>query len=397
LSRRSTDPRLLAPLLGALAMLAPFAIDTFFPAFPDIEREFGISPAAMQQSLSIYLLGYAAMSLLHGALSDAYGRRRVVLLSLSVFALATVGCALAHSLPQLLVFRLLQGTAGGAGVIIGRAIVRDCFDGEQAVKVTANVTLVFAVAPAFAPIIGGWVLLWGGWRMIFWLLAGFVALLLLTAARLLPETHPSERRSAFSAAVLGRNYAAIVRDGRFLISGLILACNFASMFVYIADAPSFVLDILHLGRNQFGWLFMPLIGGMMVGARLSGMLAGKALPSRVVALGFVFIAGGALGNLGLSFLTAPSVPWAVLPMMVSGIGVALAQPTITLQMLDRFPAIRGAAASVQASITLGSNALVSAVVAPLVVSAATHMAMASAGFAAVSIALWLLQRRLYHR
>jgi DHA1 family bicyclomycin/chloramphenicol resistance-like MFS transporter len=99
----------------------------------------------------------------------------------------------------------------------------------------------------------------------------------------------------------------------------------------------------------------------------------------------------------LGFLTAPSVPWAVLPMMVSGIGVALAQITITLQMLDRFPAIRGAAASVQASITLGSNALVSAVVAPLVVSAATHMAMASAGFAAVSIALWLLQRRLYHR
>ncbi len=377
-------------------MLAPFAIDAFFPAFPAMQSDFGVGPAAMQQSLSVYLIGYASMSLWHGALSDAYGRRHVILISLTVFAFATAGCAMSETLPQLLLFRLIEGVAGGGGVIVGRAIVRDRYDGAEAMRMMSNVMLIFGLAPALAPIIGGWVLVWGGWRTIFWMLTGFAGTLALVSLVALPETHPQERRAAFSPTLLRRNYTSILCDSHYLLIGFAMAFNFAALFTYIAAAPTYVLDMLHLNEQQFGWLFVPIIGGMMIGARLSGWIAGRALPSRVIRIGFFLAGAGALSNLALSSLMAPVAPWSVLPLMISAIGVALAQPTLTLMMLDRFPALRGSAAAMQVTITLVCNAVVSGVIAPLASGTPMRLAVASAALAFAALVLWLVYRAISH-
>lgn len=394
MNRLRSNPRLLAPLLGCLAMLPPLAIDTFFPAFHVMEADFGVTPAAMQQSLSVYLLGYGGMSLLHGPLSDAYGRRGVILAALVVFLIGTIGCAMAPSLPVLLFFRGCQGLAGGAGSIVGRAVIRDRFEGAAATRLMSQMTLVFSIAPALAPIFGGWVLSWSNWRMIFWVIVGFTVLMLVAALLALPESHPRERRTPFSPGHLFRNYRSMLSDPPFLLLGIVLAMNFAVIFLYIASAPAFVLDLLHLNERQFGWLFVPIIAGMMTGAQTSVRLAGRALPVRVVQLGFVAIGTGMVCNLLVSLLAAPSVPWSILPVALSAIGVTLAQPILTLKMFDRFAAIRGTAASLQIGLSLVGSTLVSGLLSPLVSGSPVSMAVCAAVIAAISFGLWMLYRHL---
>jgi len=147
----------LAFLLAALAMFGPFCIDAIFPAFPAIARQFDATPLAMQQTISVYLLAYAALSLLIGALSDAWGRRVVILGGIGVFLIASAGCAVAQSMPELLAFRALQGTSAGIGLIVGRALIRDVFEGPEAQKLMSMISMIFGLAPALAPVVGAWI------------------------------------------------------------------------------------------------------------------------------------------------------------------------------------------------------------------------------------------------
>ena len=168
---------MLAVLLAGLGMLGPFSIDTYLPAFEGIAASTGATPVQLQQTLSSYLLGFAVMNLFHGALSDRFGRRPVVLWGLAVFTLASLGCALSETIAQLVAFRALQGLSAGAGVVVSRAIIRDMFPPADAQRVMSQVTIFFGVAPAIAPVLGGLLFVAAGWHSIFWLLVG-VGLLL---------------------------------------------------------------------------------------------------------------------------------------------------------------------------------------------------------------------------
>ena len=170
MTRTVAPPRMLAVLLGGLAGLAPFALDTYLPAFPEIAASLGTARATMQQSLTSYLAPYAAMMLVHGPLSDRYGRRATIIVALLMFSLGSLGCALAQSIEAFLGWRMLQGLSAGATMVVGRALIRDLFAGAAAQRQFALVNLVFTLAPAVAPIIGGYLLTTTGWRSIFWLL-----------------------------------------------------------------------------------------------------------------------------------------------------------------------------------------------------------------------------------
>src|SRR6187455_1292907 len=185
----------LAILLACLGMLGPFSIDTYLPAFTGIAKAIGASPVEMQQTLSAYLFGFAIMNLFHGALSDSLGRRPVVLAGLAVFTLASAGCALSNHISALVFFRALQGMSAGAGIVVSRAVIRDMFPPADAQRVMSQVTIFFGVAPAIAPMVGGFLFVHVGWPSIFWFLTGVGVLLLLANHRLLPETlHTSQRQ-----------------------------------------------------------------------------------------------------------------------------------------------------------------------------------------------------------
>jgi len=387
MSARST--RTLTLLLAGLAMFGPFSIDTIFPAFPQMAAQFGADKVAIQQTISVYLISYALMSVVHGPLSDALGRRRVILAGLVVFTLASAGCALSRDLPTLLAFRALQGLSAGVGLIVGRAVIRDVLQGDDAQRLMSQVSVIFGIAPAIAPIIGGWMLGAGRWPLIFWFLAAFGLMLLASVGRWLPEPHPPELRLPLQPRRLLRDYAAIGANPRFQRLAAAGALNFAGMFLYIASAPAFLMDLLGLGEREFAWLFIPTIGGMTLGAFLSGRLAGRWPPGRQVGAGFACSATAAALNVAYNVLApAIAVPWAVLPMSLFAFGVALVFPVLTLAILDMYPRQRGAASSLQAFFQLVLNSLVAGLLSPLLSHHGLHLALGMAAFVAGGWAIW---------
>jgi DHA1 family bicyclomycin/chloramphenicol resistance-like MFS transporter len=401
---------LLAGLLAALAMLGPFCIDAIFPAFPAISQRFGAGPIGMQQTISVYLFAYAALSLFVGAMSDAWGRRTLILSGLVVFLVGTIGCALAPSLHVLLVFRALQGASAGIGMIVGRAIVRDCFDGAHAQRLMANISLIFGIAPALAPVIGAGLVAWDGrplsappqgligWHALFWATALFTLVLIGLCLAVLPETHAHERRTPFLPRTLFENYRAIVKDRPFTALALALMFNSAGFFLYIANAPAFVLRILNLDQNHFPWLFVPAISGLMFGALLTGRLAGRVPVRRLVGAGYAVMLTASVLNLLAAFLVQPArVPWSVLPIAFGAIGVNLVAPAMNLLVLDRFPHYRGGASSVQAFLMLICSALLAGALGPLVAHSALSLALTSSTFYLLGLAGWRWYRALVKR
>lgn len=341
------DRPVFAILLAALAMLGPFSIDTYMPSFPDIGSTFAASAFELQFTISAFLATFAVMALFHGAIADSFGRRPVILANLALFVFASAGCALASAFHQLLWFRALQGLAGGAGMIVGRAMIRDSFAGDDAQRMMSTVTMIFGLAPAIAPIIGGWLQAWFGWRSVFAFLAAYAALLFVFCFWRLPETLPARDRQPFVLRRLFANYTKVFGNVRFVLVSSAIAFNFSAFFLYIAAAPVVIYQWLGLNESQFAWLFIPGISGIVIGAFISGRVAGRLRPPQTLHLSFGVMFAAVACNVGYHANAAPALPWTVLCVMFFTTGMALAMPTLMLLALDLFPHNRGMAASVQ--------------------------------------------------
>lgn len=378
----------LAALLAALATVGPFSIDTYMPAFAGIARSLDATPLQMQQTLSAYLFGFAFMNLFHGALADAFGRRAVILSGSAVFALSSLGCALAPHIGVLVAFRALQGLAAGAGVVVSRAVIRDMFPPEQAQRVMSQVTIYFGIAPAIAPMLGGWLFVHLGWESVFYFLAVIGALLWYLPWRHLPETLPPEKRQRFLPRPLLRGYWSMFSSARFLLLVVASGVPFNGMFLYVLSAPVFLGDHLHLSPTQFAWFFVINVAGIMGGAWLSGRLAGKVSHARQVRWGFRVMAGAAAGNLVANLIWAPHAAWAMWPIAIYSVGWAMVVPVVTLMVLDLQPERRGMASSLQAVVGAATNGVVAGAVAPLVMHDPVALAAASLALMSVGLFAW---------
>jgi len=384
----------LAVLLAVLGMLGPFSIDTYLPAFSGIARSLGATPAEMQQTLSAYLFGFAFMNLFHGALSDSLGRRPVVLWGLAVFTLASAGCALSQSIGQLVFFRALQGLSTGAGIVVSRAVIRDMFAPAQAQKVMSQVTIYFGVAPAVAPLIGGWLFVHLDWHSIFWFLT-FVGVALWTANfKLLPETLHLSQRQPFEVKHLMRGYWELGSNPRFFLLALASGIPFNGMFLYVLSAPAFLGELLQLAPSQFFWFFVLTIAGIMIGAWLSGRMAGRLPPKQQIRYGFTVMLLVSVVNVVANLVWVPQAWWAMFPIALFAFGWALMVPVVTLLVLDLHPERRGMASSLQACIGSTANGIVAGVLAPLVMHSALALAWTSMGMLGIGLLAWLwLHRR----
>ena len=389
-----TAPRwALAILLAVLGMLGPFSIDTYIPAFSAIAQSLNATPVQMQQTLSAYLFGFAFMNLFHGALSDSFGRRPVILSGLAMFTVASLGCALAQNVGQLIFFRALQGLSTGAGIVVSRAVIRDMFPPSEAQRVMSQVTIYFGVAPALAPIIGGVIAEYLDWHSIFWFLVGVGVVLWLANWRLLPETLHVQDRQPFQVRNLMRGYWQLLTDARFLLLALASGVPFNGLFLYVLSAPAFLGDILQLRPTQFFWFFVLSIGGIMAGSWLSGRMAGKVKPKNQIMQGFRIMLGVSAINVVANALLTPNAWWSLWPVTVFAFGWALMVPVVTLLVLDLYPARRGMASSLQAVVGSTANGIVAGVVAPLVMHSALGLAVMSTAFMAVGLLAWLWLRR----
>ena len=344
---RLSNPLKLAFVVGALSALGPFSTDTYFPSFPALAAHYGVTEIQMQATLSVYLMSLAGMNLFHGALSDSFGRRRVILTSLAAYTVTALACVFAPSFSSLLVLRFLQGMAAGAGMIVSRAVIRDLCDGVQAHKLMAQSAMLSGVAPVVAPILGGWLHVWFGWRGPFTFLT-FLGIALWFACRFgLPESLPKEARQPFHPGTLYKAYLSTIRMPAFLLMCLSMALGAGGFLLYVATAPDVAINILHLSETQFGWLFVPIVSGLIIGSAVSGRMAGRVAPGRMIALGFGFMGLGSAINLAVNLFLAPRIPWAVMPLSIYTFGIALVMPVLTVKSLDLVPQRRGLASSLQ--------------------------------------------------
>jgi DHA1 family bicyclomycin/chloramphenicol resistance-like MFS transporter len=347
----------------------------------------------VQQTLTAYLLAFAIMALWHGALSDAFGRRRVILISLGLFGLASAGCVLATRIEHLWVLRALQGMSAGAGVVISRAIVRDLFDGAAAQRLMSHITMMFAIAPAVAPMIGGRLQYWFGWRSVFVFLVLMTFTLWLACWRRLPETLPRARRQSLHAGYLARTYWKVLSSPLFLLACGGLALNFAGFFIYIMAAPVFLIQHLGVAETEFIWLFGPAMLGLVGGSWLSGRYAGKLSVWQTIRRGYLVMGSAVLLNLAINFLLPPSLPWSILPIPLYTLGMSLVMPSLTLMSLDPFPDQRGLAASCQMFLQSIFNGLVAGVIAPALWGSPLSLAYGMGGLVLLgAIFSWLHAR-----
>ncbi|QAU35474.1 multidrug effflux MFS transporter [Janthinobacterium sp. 17J80-10] len=386
---RPPGPILLAILLAGLAMLGPFSIDTYLPAFPNIQATLHASPIQVQQTLTAYMVAFALMILWHGALSDAFGRRNIILASLAVFAVASLGCAAVHSIEYLWAFRILQGVSAGAGVVIGRALIRDMYADARAARLLSLVTMIFSIAPAIAPILGGWIVKLLDWRSIFLFLFIYTLLLFWLCYKRLPETLPPEQRQPFNPAFLAQSYKKVLRSPLFHLKSGAVAFNFAGLFLYVAAAPVFITRHLGLGPDQFGWQFIPAVGGIFLGALAANRLAGKMPVPRQVLIGFCFLVGAGVLNVAYHAFFPAAVPWSVAPLFFYTFGMSVVAPGVTFMVLDLFPEIRGTVASCQSFTQTMLGAIVAGVIAPLLWHSVLWLAIGQLAMAVIALALWL--------
>lgn len=369
----------LAYALAALAALAPFAIDTYLPAFHVIGEALEATDLQIQQSLTFYLLPYAAMTLWHGAISDAIGRITTIKWGLGIFVFASIGCALASNVETLWFFRALQGMSGGAGNTVARAMVRDLFEGPQAQRVMATVQMLFGIAPAVAPIIGG-VLLGINWQFIFIFLAIYASVSLWAAIQFLPETMPPKKRMKLSVSNVLNSYQTIFNDREYMKLIIAIGANFSGFFLYVLASPVFLGKHLNLNPQQYGYLFIPTVTGMILGSYLAKHVAGRYASQHVIKAAYGWMGLIAFSNLAICYTQPIGLIANILPIALFNIGMAVSMPILSLAALDRHAKIRGTAASGQAFMQMLLSTVSAGMIVPFVWYAPSGLAIAMSGY-----------------
>jgi len=356
--------RHLTAIAALLAMIGPFSIDAYLPSFPDIEIEFGISRAVLSQSLAVYLLAFAISTLFWGPLADRFGRRLVILVSMALYTLGSIGCALAEGTEAFMLLRVVQGLAASGGFIAGRAMIRDAHDAEAAHRAMSQVMMLFALAPALAPVLGGWLHDHFGWRSVFWFLSVFGGSLTLMGF-FIEETLLTEQRSSIHPASVMRVYTGAILHKRFPALVLCLALSFGGLFLYIAGAPTVIYNFLALGSDDFGWLFIPIVAGLVLGASISSRLAHRWPAQRTISAGFLVMIVASVLNLASVSFTAAGIFTVIGPLVLYVTGLSVMMPAITVLALDCLPNNRGTAASMQGFLQTLVNAAVAGMAVPL--------------------------------
>lgn len=353
---------LLFLVLGAIGALTPLAIDMYLPAMPAIAKDLGVSAGAVQMTLTAYTAGFAIGQLLHGPLADSYGRRPVLLIGVLLFGIAATVSATTQGIEALTYVRAAQGFSGAAAAVVIQAVVRDMFDREDFARAMSFVTLVMTVAPLAAPMIGGHLAIWFGWRSIFWVLAIFAAVVIALVVWKIPETLSAENRQPLRFRNTIRNYVQLSRNP--VAMGLVFsgAFSFAGMFAFLTAGSFVYIDIYGVDPDQFGYLFGLNIVAMIIMTSLNGRMVKRVGSHAMLRFGLLIQLCAGIGlfiawllNLGL---------WGIVPFVVLFIGTLSTIGSNSMGLLlSGYPKMAGTASSLAGTLRFGTGSVVAAIVA----------------------------------
>lgn len=382
-----SNPRAILPVLALLAAFAPLSIDMYLPALPAIAADLRGSMEGAQLTLAAFFLGMAAGQLVHGPLADRYGRRRPLFAGLVIYTLASLGCALAWDMGWLVALRLLQALGGCAGLVISRAVVRDLSDQMDPVRMMARLFLIMGVAPIVAPLLGGWVAAWLGWRAIF----GFLALVGVAALaltwRFLPETLPPAARRRVPVAQIARDFGGLLVTAPFMAASLGSGFAIAGMFAYIAGSPFVFMRLYGVAPENFGWLFGAGAAGVIAFGQMAGPLAQRFGRARVYGLALLALGVAALVAVGVTALGLGF--WALYAALLGYLCLmGLALPLGAILAITPFPHMAGTASALIGTLQFALGAVAGLALALLHDGTALPLVAVMAGASLCGLSAW---------
>jgi DHA1 family bicyclomycin/chloramphenicol resistance-like MFS transporter len=349
-------------LLGGLTAMGPLAIDMYLPSFPTIADELGTSTAAVQVTAATYFFGLAFGQAFYGSVSDRLGRKIPLYFGLSLFIVASIGCALATSVEALAVMRFIQALGGCAEMVVARAVVRDRFDERDSIRVLSLLLLVMGIAPILAPSIGGQLLIRFGWRSVFWLLAGYGVLGLVAVAVRLPETLPLAQRQRHSLGRQIRIYGELLRDRHYMAYVLSGSLIISGMFAYIVGSPLVFIELFGVAPERYGLFFGTNAFGLIAASQVNGRLARRIDPRRILRVvlpvtavaGLVLLASTVTGVGGFAGVLVPLFAF------VSSLGFIL--PNTTVLAMAPHGSVAGSASALLGTVQFFVGAVAGALV-----------------------------------
>jgi MFS transporter, DHA1 family, multidrug resistance protein len=388
----------LVVVLGALMAIGPLTIDTYLPALPELRRQMGATDSQAQLTITGLLVGLGFGQLIIGPLSDAFGRRKPLLIGLAAHGGMSSLCALAPSIGLLAVTRTLQGFAGAAVAVVVMAVVRDLFTGIRAAQLLSRLILVLGVAPILAPSLGSALLNVTSWRGIFVALALAAVALWFLAWRALPETLPSVRRQPASARGSIRAYGRLFSDPMFVVMVAVAGLMFATIFAYVAGAPFLLQERYGLSPQAFGLLFSANAVGLIVMTQLNPVLVGRFGPVRVISVGVLAALIGAVGLLITALTDTGGLFGFMLPLFLVFSAAGLSFPNAPAIALTRHGDIAGTAAAVLGAAQFMIGGSIAPLVGTLGDGTPRPLAMIMVGTTGLAAALfWSVRRRMLDR
>jgi DHA1 family bicyclomycin/chloramphenicol resistance-like MFS transporter len=334
----------------------------YLPAFPMLMQSFAADINQVQHTLSIFLIGFALAQLIYGPLSDRFGRKPVLMGGLLLFLLSSLAIVFAESIASLSALRLLQAIGGSAGPVLGRAMVRDIHGPRDSARLLSYIGTAMAVAPAAAPIIGGYMTVWFGWQSIFLFLAIYGALGIVLLGTRIPETAPPGSHHVMSVGNLLRNYGILLKHPTWRWYTLTCSFVFAGLFSFLSGSSFVIIDFLGFKEEQFGLFFALVVAGFMIGTLIGGRLARRVGINRLLGYGSLIAATGGISMLILALAQVHHVAAIVLPQMIYMIGVGIVMPQSMAGALAPFPHMAGTASAllgfIQMSVAAGIGVLV---------------------------------------
>jgi DHA1 family bicyclomycin/chloramphenicol resistance-like MFS transporter len=388
------DTLALTVLLALITALGPVSTDMYLPSLPDIGRLLSASPAEVQLTLSVYLIGFAVGQVAYGPFSDRHGRRPVLLAALVLFSLGNIACTLAPSIELLIAARALQALGGSGAIVVARAIVRDLYTGARAGRELSLMGAIMALAPIVAPLIGGVLQTAFGWRASF--LVALCVGLGATAIvwRSLPETLRQRAPEPISLPTVVRVYGSLLGNRGFLAYLGILASAFAGLFAWISGSSFILQDMYGLSPFHYGVAFAVCSLGFMLGALVATGVVRRIGLDRTIGLGTVALAAGGLamcGSLALDFTSIVSV---VVPTTIYLAGLGLTMPQAMAGALTPFPDRAGSASSLLGFVQQTSAAILGAIVGHALGSSAWPIAAPMALMGCIALIVWAMSRNV---
>ena len=381
-------------LLSLLTALGPLTMDMYLPSLPAIGQALDASTAAVQLTISSYLLGFAVGQILYGPLSDRVGRRPVILAALVIYVAATVVCAVAQTIGILIAVRFVQALGGAGCIVLARAAVRDLYSGERAGRELSLMGSITAFAPIVAPAIGGLLQDAFGWRASFYLLVVFALVAGATAARFLPETLRQRASGPFSFGAMGALYRSVLVHRGFLANLGILVAAFVGLFAWISGAPFVMQGLYAMTPVAFGAAYAVGAAGYMVGAYVAARVVMRLGLDRTVGMGAVIMAAGGLAMAASVAHGLSSVAWLVGTMTIYLAGMGLVLPQTQAGALTPFADSAGTASSLLGFAQQSSAAIAAAAIGHFLGYSAWPVAGTIGVAGVVGLVLWVTTRRV---